>query len=411
MLFRSPQGYREFMASAGAKPLFSLSEEIIDFFGLNKGEPDMASIIYFQDQVLDYMTRRGSGLSAFTEWWLDQGRNNSVVLSGEQDAINIMTIHKAKGLQFKIVIIPFISWVFDQRSDNLIWVEPEDKPFSEAGAFPVAYTQSLKQTIFSTDYYHERTSSYLDNLNTMYVAFTRAVERLYGFSESRGKNDAGAILKAAIITEKPVTDNLVLLKSYYNSETGVFELGAPDKNRTKRIREPLVPAEYPVFSDDKRLKLRLYGRDMLREADGDLKSRIYYGTVLHEILGRVSYRRDIDMAVDASVEEGYINRAAAGAIGTMLKEMLSRPVVSEWFDEDVRVMNEPEILTGTGEIRRPDRVVMKDGRVTVIDYKFGEERSEHRRQMETYRDLIEGMGYEVDAACLWYVESETIIRV
>ncbi|MFO7574640.1 MAG: UvrD-helicase domain-containing protein [Bacteroidales bacterium] len=406
-----PKGFREFMKSAGAKPLFTLSEEIIDFFGLNRGESDMASIIFFQDQVLEFMTRRGSGLRAFTEWWLDQGKNNSVVLSGEQDAMNIMTVHKAKGLQFKIVIIPFISWGFDQRSDNLIWVVPEEEPFSDAGAFPVSYTQSLKQTIFSSDYYFERASSYLDNLNLMYVVFTRAVERLYGYSFSRGKNDAGAILRAAMEREQVETENTISLNSYFNRETGIFELGYPDTNKSERIREPLVPAEYPVFRDDKRLKLRLYGRDLLREATGDLKSRIYYGTVLHDILGRVRCRKDIDAAVNNSVEEGYINTSAAAGIRKMLKEMLSRPGVSAWFDDDVDAMTEPEILTGTGDIRRPDRVVIKDGRVTVIDYKFGEERSEHRRQMETYRDLLTGMGYDVDAACLWYVESEKVVKV
>lgn len=406
-----PEGYREFLASAGAKPLFALSEEIIDFFGLNRGESDMASIIFFQDQVLEFMNRRGSGVRAFTEWWLNQGKDGNVALSGEQDAINIMTIHKAKGLQFKIVIIPFISWGFDQRSDHLIWVVPEEEPFSDAGAFPVSYTQSLKETIFSSDYYLERASSYLDNLNLMYVVFTRAVDRLYGYSFSRNKNDAGAILRAAMDKEQGETENTISLNRYFNSETGIFELGVPDRNRTERSNEPLVPAEYPVYIDDKRLKLRLYGRDILREASGDLKSRIYYGTVLHDILGKIRYRNDIDAAVKNSVEEGYINSSAAGGIRKMLKEMLSRPGVAAWFDDDVSVMTEPEILTGAGDIRRPDRVVIKDGSVTVIDYKFGEERSEHRRQMENYRDLIKGMGYDVDAACLWYVESDKVVKI
>ncbi len=406
-----PDGFRQFMASAGSKPLFILSEEIIDFFGLNRGGSDMASIVFFQDQVLEFMTRRASGLRAFTDWWLDRGRDSSVVLSGEQDAINIMTIHKAKGLQFKVVIIPFISWVFDQKSDHLLWVAPEEEPFSNAGAFPVGYVQALKQTMFSPEYYFERASSYLDNLNLLYVAFTRAVDRLYGFSFSRAKNDAGAILGSAIVKENGDGDDALSLRSFFDRERGIFELGTPGSNRYERAAEPLVPAEYPVFRDDKRLKLRLYGRDLFREASGDLQSRIYYGTVLHEILGRIRYRGDIDEAVSVSVEEGYINNAAAAGIRKMLKEMLSRSGVSAWFDDDVQVMTEPEILTGAGDIRRPDRVVVREGKVTVIDYKFGEERSEHLRQMEIYRDLIAGMGYEVDAACLWYVESDKVVRV
>ncbi len=405
-----PDGFREFMLSAGAKPIFTLSEEIIDFFGLNRGEPDMASIIYFQDQVMEFMTRRGSHLRAFTEWWLGKGRENSVVLSGEQDAINIMTIHKAKGLQFKIVLIPFISWGFDQMSENLIWVVPGGEPFSDAGAFPVAYTQSLKMTIFSEDYYHERTSSFLDNLNLMYVAFTRAVERLYGFGYPRNRNDAGSILREAFMANDQPNDNEIL-RSNFNSDTGVLEIGSKGKNINKRTGDSLLASGYPVVRDDKRLKLRLYGRDLLRMEKGDLRSRIYYGTVLHDILGRVRYRNDINDAVTRAVEEGYINSSAADDIKARLSTMVSHPDVAEWFDDDVIVMTEPDILTGEGDIRRPDRVVIKDGKATVIDYKFGEERSEHLRQMRTYRDLLIGMGYEVSAACLWYVESDKVVTV
>ena len=406
-----PQNFREFMARAGAKPLFTLSEEITDFFRLNEGDSDMACLNYFHDQVLEFMNRRGSDLKSFTGWWLEQGRESSVTLSGEQDALRIMTIHKAKGLQFKIVIVPFLSWGFDQKSGNLMWVSPDEEPFNEAGAFPVGYGSKLEPTLFGPDYLREKSASFLDNLNLLYVAFTRAEERLYGFAYSRGKNDTGSILRLGLMSDAPATERTICLRNSFDEGRDIFETGSVARCTSGRTREALVPAKYPVYESSGRLKLRLYGRDLLKDDRDGLKSKIYYGTVLHDILGRIRYRRDLEEAVEAVVAEGYISEGMSVETRAMVGEMISRASVARWFDDNIEVMTEPEILTGDGDIRRPDRVVIIDGKISVIDYKFGEERSEHVRQIENYRGLLAGMGYDVDEACLWYVETDKIVRV
>jgi hypothetical protein len=406
-----PEGFKEFIGRAGARPLFSLCEEIIDFFGLNKGEPEMACLNFFQDQVLEFMNRKGSGLKAFTEWWLDQGQGKSVILSGEQDAIRIMTIHKAKGLQFKIVIIPFISWKFDQQSGNLLWVTPDKKPFDEAGAFPVAYSSALDPTIFGDSYREEMSASYLDNLNIMYVAFTRAEERLYGFAFSRGKGEAGAILRRGLLSDYQGDENSICLKSFFDDETGIFVAGSPALCSARRKKETLITANYPVIDGGKRLRLRFYGRNLITEEGAGLMSKICYGVVLHDILSRIKTKSDVVAAVTAAVTDGYIQPSIADDTVLMVKEMISRADVARWFDEKSEVMTEPDILTGDGDIRRPDRIVISNGKVMVVDYKFGEERSEHIRQIDNYRKLLIGMGYDVEEASLWYVEKNKIIRV
>jgi hypothetical protein len=405
-----PAGYDEFFAGAGSKPLFALCEEIIELFGLNGDDADMACLNFFQDQVLEFMNRRSSDLKLFTEWWLAQGSLKSVILSGEQEALRIMTIHKAKGLQFKVVIIPFISWPFDQKSGNLLWVQPTETAFSSAGAFPVGYSSQLEPTIFGEKYQHEKAASYLDNLNLLYVSFTRASERLYGFAYPRTKSSAGAILLSGLTFGTSDSDSTICLNSRYNREAGIFETGTPGRCEVVRKRETLVPAEYPVYKEGKRLKLRLYGRDLMKESEGGLKSKIYYGTVLHDIFSRIRNRGDIKGAVDAAVADGYIPVEIAIKTREMVEEMISRPGVGPWFDDDAEVLTEAEILTGAGDIRRPDRIVIRNGRVTIIDYKFGEERREHLTQIENYSALLSNMGYEVSEACLWYVESDKIVK-
>lgn len=405
-----PAGYDEFFAGAGSKPLFALCEEIIELFGLNGDDADMACLNFFQDQVLEFMNRRSSDLKLFTEWWLAQGSLKSVILSGEQEALRIMTIHKAKGLQFKVVIIPFISWPFDQKSGNLLWVQPTETAFSSAGAFPVGYSSQLEPTIFGEKYQHEKAASYLDNLNLLYVSFTRASERLYGFAYPRTKSSAGAILLSGLTFGTSDSDSTICLNSRYNREAGIFETGTPGRCEVVRKRETLVPAEYPVYKEGKRLKLRLYGRDLMKESEGGLKSKIYYGTVLHDIFSRIRNRGDVKGAVDAAVADGYIPVEIAIKTREMVEEMISRPGVGPWFDDDAEVLTEAEILTGAGDIRRPDRIVIRNGRVTIIDYKFGEERREHLTQIENYSALLSNMGYEVSEACLWYVESDKIVK-
>lgn len=405
-----PAGYDDFFAKAGSKPLFALCEEIIELFSLNKGDADMACLNFFQDQVLEFMNRRSSDLKLFTEWWIAQGSRKSVILSGEQEALRIMTIHKAKGLQFKVVLIPFISWAFDQKPGNLMWVQPAEAAFSAAGAFPVGYSSQLEPTIFGDEYLREKSASYLDNLNLLYVAFTRASERLYGFAHSRTKSSAGAILLSGLTSDTSDSDRTICLSSRYDSEAGIFETGSPGRSDVVRKRETLVPAEYPVYEGGKRLKLRLYGRDLMRESEGGLKSKIYYGTVLHDIFSRIRYRGDVKRAVDAAVADGYIPVEIALKTREMVEEMISRLGVRLWFDDDAEVLTEAEILTGAGDIRRPDRIVIRNGRVTIIDYKFGEERREHLTQIENYSALLSSMGYEVSEACLWYVETDKIIK-
>jgi ATP-dependent helicase/nuclease subunit A len=148
----------------------------------------------------------------------------------------------------------------------------------------------------------------------------------------------------------------------------------------------------------------------MRESEGGLKSKIYYGTVLHDIFSRIRHRGDVKGAVDAAVADGYIPVEIAIKTREMVEEMISRPGVRLWFDDDAEVLTEAEILTGAGDIRRPDRIVIRNGRVTIIDYKFGEERREHLTQIENYSALLSSMGYEVSEACLWYVETDKIIK-
>ncbi len=412
-----PVGFEELLSGINSQPLFTLSESIISFFGLNSEESDMAAIGFFQDQVLNFMNDNGSDLKGFTDWWEEDGSGQEIILSGEQDAIRIMTIHKAKGLQFKVVLVPFISWQFTPKRKSLIWVDPEQDPLNRIGTFPVEYNKELVGTGFDKYYTTELWSAFLDNTNLLYVAFTRAEERLYGFALPGTKNDAGTILFSALSTSKDnlginiESDMLVDLPDFIDTEGSLYEQGEIRKNNPVRDEESLVKAVYPVYPGEEKLRLRLSGGNILRLDKARQGSKAFYGSVLHDILSNIIVEDDIPAAVGSAVNDGLLPVDRADETIRKLIKMVSDPITKQWFVPGVEVLTEPGILTGKGDIRRPDRVIIRDGSTIVIDYKFGEERLEYIHQIDSYKNLLIDLGYVVEKAVLWYVEHDKIVEV
>ena len=123
----------------------------------------------FQDYIVSFTGNKNADIQSFLDWWEENGKKKSVVLPGNQDAIRILTIHKSKGLEFKVVILPFLSWNLDHIASKqpVLWVKPGSPPFNELGIVPVKYGKDLIDTIFADYYKEEKYSVYLDNINLL----------------------------------------------------------------------------------------------------------------------------------------------------------------------------------------------------------------------------------------------------
>jgi ATP-dependent helicase/nuclease subunit A len=163
--------------------IYELVEQLIDIFGLKDRRNEIPYLMGFQDVILDYSRKEGGGAAPFLGYWQEHCGSFSVSSNDSQDAIRIMTIHKAKGLQFKIVLIPFGEWNIDHNPlhDNFLWCRPTVRPFDKLDLVPVKYKSELAKSIFARDYFNEKMQVFVDNLNLLYVAFTRAEEELYAF--------------------------------------------------------------------------------------------------------------------------------------------------------------------------------------------------------------------------------------
>ena len=234
-----PDGYESLPDRINDMPLFEATEYIIKFFGLGIYPANIPFLNTFQDYVVSFAGTKNAGIQSFLDWWEETGSKKSVVLPGNQDAIRILTIHKSKGLEFKVVILPFLTWELDHKPSKqpVLWVKPSEAPFNELGIVPVRYSKSLTETIFSDSYEEEKYSVFLDNINLLYVALTRAKDVLYCFSvdNPRSENSIAGILKNSVATDKTGTENFCL-NNYYDSENRVFEYGEIPDNITELIR-------------------------------------------------------------------------------------------------------------------------------------------------------------------------------
>ena len=389
-------------------------------------ENEQVFVQAFLDMVSEYTQKESADLNRFLKWWDETGCRKTIATPDGQNAIRILTVHKSKGLGFKVVIIPFGDWEIDHKPTKpvILWCHPEEKPFDRLHLVPVRYGQSLGKTIFAGDYFKERLHAFIDNLNTLYVAFTRSKDELIVFSPrpKKMKDATGEVEKistltdalwAGLRTDMPDTregEKLISLPAAFDTETGVFELGdwwhPVAKEENGDIQE-IGMARLSSISPDDRLQLRLHGKGYFFD-----NARRKHGALMHEMLSCIRTRKDIPQSVERYHQEGVIDKEEAIALVARLEELLNLPEAASWYDGTARVLNEVDILFGKGLSKRPDRVMITGNRVVVVDYKFGEHADQrYHSQVRNYLKLIRQMGYDEVEGFLWYVELNKIEAV
>lgn len=400
--------------------LYEISEGLFRLFSGHFQDNEQVFVQAFLDMVSEYTQKESADLSRFLKWWDEAGYRKTIATPDAQNAIRILTVHKSKGLGFKVVIIPFGDWEIDHKPTKpvILWCKPETKPFNRLHLVPVRYSQSLGNTIFAEDYFRERLHAFIDNLNTLYVAFTRSKEELIVFAPrpKKIKEETGEVEKISTIADAlwaglrcEVTDtkqgeSLMPLPSSFDTKVGLFELGSwwhPAAAKTNSSApEEVEMIRINSISPDDRLQLRLHGKGFFFDNE-----KRKHGALMHEVLSQIRTRTDIESAVESYRLAGVINKSEAGTLAVRLEELLEIPEVLPWYDGTARVLNEVDILFGKGLSKRPDRVMITDDKVVVVDYKFGDiQDKRHHNQVRNYMKLIRQMNYTKVEGFLWYVE-------
>ncbi|MGI6323457.1 MAG: UvrD-helicase domain-containing protein [Bacteroidales bacterium] len=413
-----PEGTAEFLDKTRYVTLFEVVENIIQHFDLGESTFNVAYLNTFQDQIINFPKSKTTDFDSFLEWWEVTGSSKSVTLPDNQNAASVFTIHKSKGLEFKIVILPFLSWELDHSGfkQPVLWIRPETQPFNDLGLVPVRYSRALADTYFAEDFYWEKSSSYLDNLNLLYVAMTRATDAIYGFlpgKQQRSQTTIADIVRNAVTSdENPAGEKGIILRDFYDKEKLVFELGnIPFRSGQTRVKNEIILKNYKVSRKPDSLKLKLHGENYFFFIREEIRQRINYGKLMHEVFEGIDNKVDIPLVIRNMVLEGKISASESAMLEEKILSLMSIPLVSEWFEPGNQVMREAEILLPSGRSRRPDRIILKNGRTILIDFKFGEENPYYLTQLREYRDLLMKMGYDNIDSYIWYPDQNKIITV
>lgn len=411
-----PERFAGRMDTLRLMPLYELLEELFDIFRLGRIENQDAYLFAFFDAVLHYLQDHPSDLDSFIGFW-EKTLCRKTIPGGEIEGVRIFSIHKSKGLEFHTVLIPFCDWKLEnETNDQLVWCNPSKEPYNRLDIVPVNYSPLMAESVYREDYLHERLQLWVDNLNLLYVAFTRARKNLIVWSKKGQKRTMSELLSNALsrMSQKSGME--------WNADEP-FEQGAlciSEAEDEKAITNKLLqkPEKLPVRMESVRhdIKFRQSNRsaDFIRGVSGEDSRRrlIDRGSLLHTLFSAIRTTADIEPAIGRLVSEGIIgDRETEEEIRAVATKALAHPQVKEWYSGRWRLFNECAIIyneNGKTEVRRPDRVMMKEGRVIVVDFKFGKPDKRHGTQVQHYMDLLARMGYENIEGYLWYVKEEII---
>lgn len=386
-----PEDFVSLSRSPGAYSLIEIVERLIKIFHLEKFEGEWVYLQALRDMIMDYTRKYSGDISRFIEYWQETGCEKSVSAPAGQDALRILTLHKSKGLEFKITIIPYCSWELNSYMGTILWCNPGEKPFDKLPVLPLSFSSKLQNTIFARDYFREYHRQFIDNLNLLYVAFTRAQEALFIFCKSRNNEQL-----------KTVSD--LSGKILGNSN---YSLGTLVPNNSTDIRkksEAIVHQPAGLQAISKRIKIAFQGKLLIDPTVNKPSRPVNEGKILHEIFLSIHRRDDISAAVTRMLLQGKIAVEEKEKYTRIVERAMDDPQVAFWFSGGWMILNEAEIILPNGGIKRPDRVMTRDDHTIVIDYKFGS-KMEHayETQIKEYADIIRTMGYKNVEAYLWYV--------
>ncbi|MGO4905522.1 UvrD-helicase domain-containing protein [Flavobacterium sp. W20_MBD1_R3] len=385
-----------------------IQQEEIQNFNLSVSAPSPrervgegnAYVQYFLDIVLERDIRNQAGISDFLNFWDKNAQKFSIPSPEGNNAVRIMTIHKSKGLEFPVVIMPFAEEDYNRKPKDKLWLNAEEETF---GLSKVLIDNSSAVEGFGEEaaevYNQKKQEELLDNINVLYVALTRAEEQLYVISNLNLSNK-GEVPKNNMCA---FFINYLDSKGEFNADKLEYEFGDAAK-LSKEKKHIDMSKTIPVVSEILNPKnIKIAQREALMWGTQQQEA-IEYGNVIHEILSFVKTKTDIDLAITKAIENGLIVFKQKKAVYSTMQEIVNHSELEICFAEGNEVLNEQTIIQKEGKTIKPDRmVVTKNKEVLLLDYKTGRYNVKHQHQLENYQAAIELMGYKVTKKALIYI--------
>lgn len=424
-------------------PIVDLVDKLFMLFGLDQLEGQSSYICTLYDTLNDFLKDHTADIDDFINEW-GNSLSSKTIQSDEIEGIRIMTIHKSKGLEFDNVIIPFCSWEMEKK--GTLWCETKNKPapYNKLPLLPIDFSRDkLIGTVFEDDYKEEHFQNIVDNLNLLYVAFTRASKNLFVFGLCQGKTTLDNIAKgtppgnrsyAIELALRQVSEQLQGSLLSFPDDIGSeihFEYGTlvPETHEKEHAvadnpflikpdKHIVSIATYPQAATFKQSNKSI---EFVKGEDVDPSDRTRYikiGNVLHQLFSTIYTTADIPTRLNELEQQGiiYNDEITSAQLRTRIEDAITNPQVQEWFSKSWQLYNECTILeynkdTNEMEEHRPDRVMTDGKEFVVVDFKFGKEREEYKKQVQQYMEILIRMGHKKVSGYLWYVVKNNVVEV
>ena len=388
--------------------LFDLVETVVRSFKLV--ETSNAYVQFYLDTVLEYSQKNISDLNSYLEYYDSKKGKLSIVSPQEQDAIQIMTIHKSKGLEFPVVIFPYAEINIYEDIEPKEWYALNPKNYNGFNYALLNYNKDFEEygEEGNAIYSRHQAELELDSLNLLYVALTRPIEQLYII----GKRD---INKKGEVNLKSYSglliDYLIKTEHWIDAET-VYSFGSPEKPESKEKEQSIKTIEQQEFistaKEDHNIKVVANSGYLWDTKQEDALEK---GNLVHDIMEHIKVESDVDFAIKAFESEGIIDKTLAKALKTSILEIINHKDLKPYFSKNNTIYNERDIISKTGKIYRPDRLVFNNrNEVAIIDYKTGLHNPKYQHQLQDYQDVLEEMNFKVTQKLLLYINKGITIK-
>ena len=437
-----PSGYVDKFESLLRLSLVDLVDEIYSLFNLGSLEGQSAYVCTFYDTLNEYLRDHPADIDDFIEEWEDTLSSNTIQ-SDEVDGIRLITIHKSKGLEYDNVLIPFCDWELEKTNGNTIWCpgDNKEKPYGDLPLIPIDFSKKMLGTVFEDDYKEEHLQNTVDNMNLLYVAFTRAGKNLFITGKKASKSTFTKLQNGNTATDRSQIIQLVIddlakelsgatLDDAGDKEPVSFEFGTLTDCEERVKQEKSTENPFELTPKTHKLKIETFphpvsfrqsnkSHDFINGEDidpSDTNRYIKVGNILHQLFSTILTEDDIEPRLKELEQEGviYNDEVTSRELQNKIGNALKNEKVKDWFSSRWKLFNECTILDydkESGDIyeHRPDRVMTDGKEIIVVDFKFGKPREEYHEQVQRYMSLLMRMGYEKVSGYIWYVVRNEIV--
>jgi len=391
-IFYTPQNFDN-------SPFYESIEEIIRCFKL--AEHSDAYVQFFLDFVFEYSQRKSKNNIEFLEYWEQKKEKLSIVASNNKHAVQIMTIHKSKGLEFPVVIFPYDLDIYRQLDPKAWYDNLNKEDFNGFESVLVNSSSAIENTgAYGEKIFNEQQEALeLDNFNLLYVTLTRAKEQLYIISENLKPKDKLKFYSHFFI------DFLNAIGKWEDGKL-IYEFGDP-KRLSKKEKDPLNTEIQQTFIStswqDHQINI-VANANLLW--DTERGEAIKFGNLIHEMMAGIITMEDVERIINKFSNKGLLVSDMQDEVRSIILRIISHEQLKAYFCDPKTVMTEREILTDDKQLLIPDRLVFDQNSVVIIDYKTGKPEKTHIHQINNYAMALSKMNYEVKGKLLVYIDQE-----